>query len=214
MATWFTADTHFGHGNIIKYCKRPFLTADELARVDADARGKWRLSDATVARHDRALLDAINARVGQKDTLWVLGDFCLGKRDEAERYRRQIVCEDVRLVWGNHDHRSVGGVFDYVTEQEMVTIDGQDIWLCHYPLRSWNGRFHGSWSLYGHVHGRLEAEDRGRPAWLTKDVGVDACDFRPWSFDDLREYMAPRVEKFRQLKEASARGEAVGNDLA
>jgi len=75
MSVWFTADTHFGHGNIIKYCQRPFLTPAELEIVRTDPRGKLRLSEATARRHDESLLDAINTRVDQSDTLWVLGDF-------------------------------------------------------------------------------------------------------------------------------------------
>lgn len=212
MTVWFTADTHFGHGNIIKHCKRPQLDAEERRHAESEPRGKWRISDETVRRHDAALLDAINERVRPKDTLWVLGDYCWGKEPEARHYRSRLACEDVRLVWGNHDHRSVAAAFDYVTEQEMIEVAGQQIWLCHYPLRSWNGRFHGAWSLYGHVHGRLEAEDRARPSWLTKDVGVDACGYRPWSFEELQAYMAPRVEKFREHKEAFLRGAA--DDLA
>src|SRR5947208_722749 len=70
----------------------------------------------------------------------------------------------------------------------------------------------GRWHLYGHVHGRLDAEDRANPSSLTRDVGVDACDYRPWRFDDLRAYMAPRVLKFHQTKQAMQRGEDV--DLA
>jgi calcineurin-like phosphoesterase family protein len=204
---WFTADLHLGHGNIIRYCQRPHLDPDEKRRAAEDARGRWRVSKETVQRHDRALLDAINARVLERDTLWVLGDFCWGRRDEALHYRRQIRCENVYLVWGNHDHPSVGPVFDRTIEHGMIRVEDQDIWLCHYPLRSWNKRFHGSWHLYGHVHGRLDAEDRGNPSSLTKDVGVDACGYRPWNFDELRAYMAPRLAKFREAKDAMMRGE-------
>lgn len=28
MATWFTADLHLGHRNIIDYCDRPFADVD------------------------------------------------------------------------------------------------------------------------------------------------------------------------------------------
>lgn len=36
---WVVSDTHFGHGNIIKYCGRPFRDADhwtEYAPVSLD----------------------------------------------------------------------------------------------------------------------------------------------------------------------------------
>src|SRR5260221_546680 len=50
MKVWFTADTHFGHGNIIKYCNRPFLTDAEREEVRRGPRGPLRLSPETVAR--------------------------------------------------------------------------------------------------------------------------------------------------------------------
>ena len=102
--TWFTADLHLGHANIIKYCKRPFLTTDERHRADTDPRGKWRVSRETVERHDDALLRAINDAVMPEDTLWIIGDFCWGEQGTARKYRDRIACGDVRLVWGNHDH--------------------------------------------------------------------------------------------------------------
>ncbi len=207
MTVWFTADLHLGHGNIIKYCNRPFLSPAEQQRVRDDPRGRWRLSDETVRRHDDALIDTINERVQRDDILWMLGDFCMGRFEEARRYRDRIDCQNVHLVWGNHDHRSIRPLFDQAIEQGMIHVDGQEIWLNHYPMRSWNKAFHGSWHFYGHVHGRLAREDQEKPSMLTKDVGVDACEYRPWSFRELREYMAPRVQKFQQRKAAFLDGE-------
>lgn len=207
MRVWFTADLHLGHANIIKYCQRPFLSPAEQRKAETDLRGRWRISDETVHRHDNALLKAINSVVDRDDQLWIVGDFCWGRRSEAESYRGRINCNNVYLVWGNHDHRSIGPAFDYTTEQEMITVEGQDIWLCHYPLRSWNKRFHGAWHVYGHVHGRLAQEDEANPSWLTKDVGVDACDYRPWSYEELSAYMGPRMDVFRNRKQAAMRGE-------
>ena len=34
MTVWFTADLHLGHGNIIRYCKRPFLSEAELEKME------------------------------------------------------------------------------------------------------------------------------------------------------------------------------------
>jgi len=36
MTTWFTADQHFGHANIIKWCKRPFNDINEMEQVIID----------------------------------------------------------------------------------------------------------------------------------------------------------------------------------
>jgi calcineurin-like phosphoesterase family protein len=209
MTTFFTADLHLGHANIIKYCQRPHLNDEETRLAITDPRGRWRVSDETVRRHDEELLDAINSRVDRRDVLWVVGDFCMGGRQEAAHYRGLIRCADVRLVWGNHDRRGCGEVFDAAIEQGMVRVEDQEIWLNHYPCRSWNKRFHGAWHFYGHVHGRLEAEDRANPSWLVKDVGVDACEYRPWSFAELRDYMRPRLDRFYEMKQALARGEDV-----
>lgn len=208
MRVWFTADLHLGHGNIIKYCHRPFLTADEQDQVRTAPRGDFRVSDDTVRRHDEELLDAINTRVEPNDMLWVVGDFCWGGLVEAARYRGRIRCRNVFLVWGNHDHRDIAPVFTACFEQTMIAADGRDIWLNHYPMRSWPKSFHGSWHVYGHVHGRLAAEDRANETALVRDVGVDPCGYKPVSVEELREYMAPRVAKFRARKAAfETRGE-------
>ena len=203
---WFTADLHLGHANIIKYCLRPFLSPEERERAVRDPRGRWHVADETVRRHDDALLEAINAQVGEDDTLWILGDFCFNRLEEARPYRERIRCRAVHLVWGNHDHRSIGPLFGQAIEQGMVHVEGQDIWLNHYPMRSWDRSFHGSWQLYGHVHGRLAREDEARPDLLTRDVGVDACDYRPLSFEELRAYMAPRVGAFQRRKAGPSSG--------
>ena len=44
---------------------------------------------------------------------------------------------------------------------------------------------------------------------LTKDVGVDACDYAPISFEQLSEYMAPRVVEFEAAKARFIAGESL-----
>ena len=53
MATWFTADLHLGHSNIIDYCGRPFANVDAMSR---------------------ALIDNWNQAIAEDDTIWVIGD--------------------------------------------------------------------------------------------------------------------------------------------
>ena len=201
---WFTADTHFGHGNIIKFCGRPFLSDAEFEKLKSDPRGPWKISNESVKNHDDSILEAINSRVQKTDDLWILGDFCWGKLKEAENFRSRICCKNVYLVWGNHDHRSIKSVFQKTIEQGMISAEGQKIWLNHYPMRTWDKRFHGSWHLYGHVHDRLSKEDAETPTLLVKDVGVDACDYRPIDFEELSAYMEPRIKAFEELKQREA----------
>lgn len=198
---WFTADLHLGHGNIIKYCERPFLSEGDQERASQDCRASWKVSAETVERHDAAIIDAINERVAVKDTLWILGDFCLGSLEEAVAYRRRIHCPNVNFVRGNHDLPSYDSLFGEVIDQGMVKHDGKKIWLNHYPMRSWDKAFHGAWHLYGHVHGRLAEEDAVNLKLLARDVGVDAADFAPLSFTELKDYMAPREKAFWEWRE-------------
>jgi calcineurin-like phosphoesterase family protein len=200
MNTWFTADLHLGHANIIKFCERPYLSPAEAAALAGDPRGDFPVSDETVARHDAALIDNINEVVARQDQLYVLGDFCLGRLDQVAAYLSRIRCRHVCLVRGNHDRRSALPAFHRVMEQGLIKVRGQKIFLNHFPMRSWQAFIHGSWHLYGHVHGHLRAEDEANDWMLVKDVGVDANNYRPLSFDEVAAYMAPRAEKFQQRK--------------
>lgn len=199
---WFTADLHLGHANIISYCHRPHLSEEEKERVRLNPRKPGNISPETVKRHDDALLEAINERVAREDTLWILGDFCLGSFEEAARYRSRIECRQVHFVRGNHDLSSYDDLFDRVMDQGMIKHRKQKIWLNHYPMRSWDKAFHGSWHLYGHVHGRLEEEDAKQQRLLVRDVGVDATGYVPVSFTELVDYMRPREKAFRAWKES------------
>lgn len=204
---WFTADLHLGHGNIIKYCKRPFLSEEEKEKAEADTRGGWKVSAETVRRHDNYLIDSINERVREKDVLWILGDFCLGSFEVASRYRARIRCREVNFVRGNHDLPSYDSLFSKTIDQGMIKWEGKKIWLNHYPMRSWDKAFHGAWHLYGHVHGRLQEEDAATPRLLVRDVGVDATDYLPVSFTELQKYMAPRENAFWEWRDSISEGE-------
>lgn len=180
----------------MKFCNRPQMSDAEKKLASENPRGDWTVSAASVLRHDADLIDGINSCVKEEDTLWILGDFCMGRYAEAAKIRERIVCKDLRLIWGNHDHRSIESLFSATAEQTLIKINGQKIFLNHYPMRYWDASFRGSWHLYGHVHARLELEDIKEDWRLTKDVGVDACDYRPVNFEQISEYMQPRIPKF------------------
>jgi calcineurin-like phosphoesterase family protein len=187
MATWFTADLHLGHGNIIGYTTRPF--------PDAEAMGD-------------ALVERWKAAVDDGDTVWVLGDFALGRLQDtlplAGRLRGRKI-----LLAGNHDRGWAGhrkGVEDWVRRYldagfdeirqgtETTTIAGETVLLCHFPYRG-DSHDHdrhvehrppdtGQWLLHGHVHETWG--QRGRMI----NVGVDATGFFPVAEERIAELIA------------------------
>lgn len=175
---YFTSDCHFGHNNILKYCNRPFDNVHIM---------------------DQVIFDRINDTVGVDDTLYILGDFCFRGKKPID-YRVRIACRDVHIIFGNHDKRTDYYPSDLVTDmngfssiQEVKEIIycNQRIYLSHYPHRSWPASHKGSWMLFGHVHSKLDHEDRISNR-KTLDVGVDnTVNYnkpfgQPWSFKELQ----------------------------
>ena len=197
---FFTSDTHFGHGNIIKYCHRPFLTdlEQELLKGHTDRR----ISAEAVKRMDAVLIDQINALVGPDDVLWHLGDWSYAIRGNyyaaCRAYRDRIACRTIHIVWGNHDRPLIRDLFQEAHEQAVIQVDGQKIVLNHYAMAVWPGNHRGVWHLYGHSHSTAEAWlDGHMPGRRSFDVGVDNAarllgKYRPWSFEEIAARMRDR----------------------
>lgn len=67
---WYTAGTHFGHDNIIKHCKYPSKSSQDMGAN-------------TVANIQNFVEDA--------DDLWIVGDFAFGKNSrENFTWRRYL----------------------------------------------------------------------------------------------------------------------------
>lgn len=213
--TFFTADTHFGHGNIIKYCNRPFLAdADkqELERQGGvwhrgDWKGpgssNWRISQEAIDEMDTILIDNINKTVGEKDFLWHLGDFAFAPRQyyvkTCQRYRDRIKCKNVFMLMGNHDKDDIDRVFPFVYTMHEIHPREVRIVLCHYAMALWNKSHRGSWHLYGHSHGNFEKwADANMPYRRAMDVGVDNAatilgEYRPFSYDEIAKIMSRKT---------------------
>jgi calcineurin-like phosphoesterase family protein len=158
---WFTADLHFGHPKIVDICNRP----------------------TTREEHDEWLLrEVFNKYVQKKDEVYILGDVSLAKRSEAQKWVARMN-GNKHLITGNHD-KSVDhlGNWAEVTKIKDFTYSrfglNIHIVLCHYPIASWNRKIHGSWHLYGHVHGRFQNTG------MSWDVSIDnretACGVFGW----------------------------------
>ena len=168
---YFTADTHFGHTNIIKYCKRPFKNISEM---DAELIKRWNMS------------------VGPFDHVYHLGDFCWGKSPESVNFYLTQLNGIIHFIDGNHDKRFVIDVFKHSRKHryegqrcELRHLDDFPlIVLEHYPLAIWNKSHYGSWHLFGHQHGTFE-----HVGALAFDIGVDCFDYAPISIFDVQDKM-------------------------
>lgn len=176
---WFSADTHFGHKNIIEYCDRPFDSVDEM---------------------DRELIANWNETVAMNDDVYFLGDFSLNFKRVKQVV--PLLHGKIHLVAGNHDlcHSSNNGYAEYirrykdagfsdVCESIHLDLDSCRV-LCHhmpyFDKRDYDRRFpefkpvdDGGWLLHGHVHERWKQNGR------QINVGVDVWDYYPVSADEL-----------------------------
>ena len=107
---WFTADSHIGHRNIIKYCKRPFSDVGEM---------------------NETLISNWNKVVGKNDYVFHLGDFSVGG---AAEWTSLLDCLNGRifLVLGNHDMNNVDQGFmrrfEDVAMQMLITVGKQRVY--------------------------------------------------------------------------------------
>lgn len=168
---FFTSDTHFGHSNIIKYCQRPFNSAEHM---------------------DEVLISNWNEVVSPQDIVFHLGDFCFGSDKEWIKILQRLNGTKY-LILGNHDLKKIANsnqIKDYFADINMqmrVVVDKQKMLLNHYPFLCFEGGYQNVWQLFGHVHSSKHSTgiDKERLVHLFPtqyDVGVDNNNYRPVSF--------------------------------
>ena len=184
---YFTADSHFNHANIIKFCNRPFNNVEQM---------------------NETLIDNWNQVVGKDDIVFHLGDFCLGGAAEWTKLLDRLNGK-IYLILGNHDLKNFrqGFIqrFEHVALQMFITVDKQKMYLSHYPFLCFEGGYKDVWQLFGHVHTRknntgIDAE-RLQYLYPTQyDVGVDNNNFKPVSFEEVKAIIDRQVEQQKQIK--------------
>lgn len=157
---WLTADSHWGHANIIKYCNRPFSSVEEM---------------------DETLIKNWNDRVGKDDTVYHLGDFAF-RGGHPKKYLDRLN-GNVSLCLGNHDVEkyALEAGFFHVGQYRKVRYNKEKFIMMHYPILEWDTCHHGSYMLHGHVHGDWDHDTEYRRL----DVGVDSHDYAPISIEEV-----------------------------
>lgn len=185
---FFTSDTHFNHANIIRYCNRPFADVDEM---------------------NETLIANWNSVVDKDDTVFHLGDFCLGGAAEWTKILDRLNGR-IYLIVGNHDLKNMrqGFIrrFEHVAMQMQIEIGKKTIYLNHYPFLCFEGGYRNDvWQLFGHVHSRPASTgidtDKLQYLYSTQyDVGVDNNNFTPVSFARIKEIITKQLDRKTQSR--------------
>ncbi len=198
MKRYWTADIHFAHANIVKYCYRP-----TLRKSDLDDKGNWISDEIAIQaaiRADVFGIKTINGRVKPGDLVTHVGDFLNygknkgveGLRKKAEDYLEQLNGTWI-MIEGNHDGNN--GV-KTIGRHLITTIGKFRVFVSHYPtddehqdpdlMKYVYG--HCDFAICGHVHEKwkekLVLTPRGN-SFLNINVGVDARKYIPISDSEI-----------------------------
>lgn len=184
---FFTSDTHWGHGNIIKFCDRPFKDVEEM---------------------NYKLIENWNKKVPQDGLVFHLGDFAWGGSDMWKNIRQQLNGEII-LIKGNHDQKNMSStaeqtLFKYSAWQMLIEVEGRKVLLNHFPFLCYAGVYRDPkglvYNLYGHVHSGLGKKGEDIPRLIHTfptqyDVGVDNNDYEPISWYEVNEKIQKQLLK-------------------
>jgi calcineurin-like phosphoesterase family protein len=173
---FFIGDTHFGHKNILLYepedrqykefsSSRPFKDIDE---------------------HDEYLVTEWNKVVGDKDIVFVLGDFCFG-RDNIDI--ASCLNGRKRLIMGNHD---IYPAELYLKHFEKIygALFYKKYLLTHIPVHPSHART--IVNVHGHLHSKSVRNDNINITYV--NVSCEQIAMRPISMDELN------VKIYRMMK--------------
>lgn len=168
---WLTADLHTSHENLLEYCKetRPFLNVEEM---------------------NATLIKNWNNKINSNDTVYVLGDLCMGKLDTIETILGQLKGHII-LIRGNHDTKRrmpIYQEFDVeIKDIDYLEYKGKYFILSHFPIVSKEFAemiFQNNsecWVLHGHTHQKTSFSELPQ----CYHVGVDSHNMMPISLEEI-----------------------------
>jgi calcineurin-like phosphoesterase family protein len=156
---YFISDTHFGHERIIQLCDRPFKNKDEM---------------------DQVMIQNWNSIINVDDEVYHLGDFMFYKKDTG--IFNQLKGKKF-LIKGNHDHSQTYTLpWEGVKEYAELIVNDKKLVLFHYPIFSWNAKFHGSYHFHGHTHNIPEEQLKEKNRF---NISVEYMKYRPKTFEQI-----------------------------
>lgn len=133
-----------------------------------------------IARHNEAVKDG--------DIVIHAGDFCFSNKEKAEMIISKLNGHHIFLQ-GDHDRWLPRG-----NQIWQKKIEGQYVVVCHYALHTWPRSHYNSWHLYAHSHKDLNLPGK------RICISVDATDFYPLSFEQIKLRMGARPDNPNFIK--------------
>lgn len=181
--SWFSSDLHFGHENIISFCKRPFANTTEM---------------------NQPIIRTWNETIEPDAVVWVLGDIALGPIKDTLPLVSSLNGHLVQVP-GNHDRnwrghgtraddwdqRYLDAGFEAILHGDQVlNLTGRDVLVSHFPYVDRDARYlecrpvdDGLLLMHGHVHDRWKVSGR------MLNVGLDAWGGRPVSLAQVSQIL-------------------------
>jgi len=147
---------------------------------------------------DETLINSLKEYLKPKDTLYFLGDLSFKKASALKFFEALNNLEiEIHFIIGNHDSDEVIKLTKEfcitVSYLKDIIINKIHIPLCPYPMRVWNRSHFNSWQLFGHSHGKLSSIGK------QCDIGIDANNYCPVSFEKLNEIMEKKQNNFNYI---------------
>ena len=161
MGKYVASDTHFNHENIIKYCNRPFSSVEEM---------------------NLKLIDNWNSVIKPEDTVFFLGDFCLGGKEDIINIGSKLNGHKV-MIMGNHDKGTAttykaAGFETVYKKPAIIYFPEEDITIefSHAPKDS------EYFNIHGHMHDNGVNDEKHYCACLEMN------DYKPIPLNNIIKY--------------------------
>lgn len=165
LNTFFIADTHFGHQNIIEYENRPFQTTQEM---------------------DETLIANWNRTVQPRDHVFMLGDFAFANKERTHELAARLNGYKI-LILGNHDRGHSYSWWKTTAFAEVVQypiIFNEWFILSHEPL--YINRNMPYANIFGHVHANPAYADCSAQSFC---ASVERIAYTPVEFEQIMDRM-------------------------
>lgn len=217
MHIWISADEHFSHGNILKYCNRSgFMNSEEIAIIQSGKNSeirKLKISKESILKMNSEIIRRHNERVKKNDTVIHNGDFCFYSANlegnglilKPKHYIEQLNGNHI-FVEGNHDKKNR---LNTHIRALILNIGGINIYVVHNPLYAKPeypinlvGHVHNSWDvlLFGDYYKRKKAElGKDLPQKYLKTVQTYVNKWRGVKKDSILINVGVDVRKFAPM---------------